>query len=105
MFPTISIRDVDWYIDNNCDMVLVDLRNRTDYERSHIKGAVNIPFEEREEKISRLPREKYLLFYCSRGGESLIVCRDMEQMGYQVVNIGGGYIYYRGKYRVRGQIH
>ena len=32
-------------------MELIDLRNRAAYECSHLKGAINIPFEELEEMI------------------------------------------------------
>lgn len=32
----------------------------------------------------------------------MIVCRNLEQAGYNVVNIANGIAYYRGKYMVRG---
>jgi len=49
-----------------------------------------------------LPKDKLLIIYCSRGGQSMIVCRNLEQSGYDVVNIANGITYYKGKYMVRG---
>lgn len=102
MFKTIPISEVDHYIDNQYDMVLIDLRNSASYERAHISGAVNIPYEEIEQRVSELPRNKVLVFYCSRGGQSMMVCRYLARMGYSVVDVAGGMAYYRGKYLVRG---
>lgn len=102
MFRTIPIWDVDRYIESSCDILLVDLRDRRSYEESHIKGAVNLPFEEMDSWFYRLPRDKMLIFYCFRGGQSMMVCRDLERLGYYVINVANGIAYYRGKYMVQG---
>lgn len=103
MFTTISIREIDSYIDRGYDMALIDLRDAESYERAHIKGAINIPYEELWDSVSRLPKEKLLVFYCIRGGQSLMACRRLEKMGYSVISIANGISYYRGKYLVRGK--
>lgn len=102
MFTTVPIREVDQYIENGYDMVLIDLRNTASYERAHISGAVNIPFEELESRISELPKDRPLVFYCSRGGQSMMACRYLDRYGYRVVDLANGIAYYRGKYLVRG---
>lgn len=102
MFTTVPIREVDQYIENGYDMVLIDLRNAASYERAHISGAVNIPFEELESRISELPKDRPLVFYCSRGGQSMMACRYLDRCGYLVVDLANGIAYYRGKYLVRG---
>ena len=43
-----------------------------------------------------------LVFYCARGGQSMMVCRYLARMGYSVLNVANGIAYYRGKYLVRG---
>lgn len=101
MFTTIPIREVDHYIDRGYDMELIDLRDGASYERGHIKGAVNIPYGELEGSISRLPKEKLLVFYCTRGGQSLMAARRLDRMGYSVMSVANGISYYRGKYLVR----
>ncbi|WP_455436731.1 rhodanese-like domain-containing protein [Hungatella hathewayi] len=100
MFKTIPIGEVDYYIEN--DMMVIDLRNAASYQIAHINGAVNIPYEEIDQRISELPRDKILVFYCARGGQSMMVCRYLSRMGYSVLNVANGIAYYRGKYLVRG---
>lgn len=102
MFTTIPIREVDQYIDNGYNMVLIDLRSAASYGRAHISGAVNIPYEELEARISELPKDRLLVFYCSRGGQSMMACRYLERFGYSVVDLANGIAYYRGKYLVKG---
>lgn len=41
---TISARDLDGYI-NRPDAVIIDLRTPEEYKKSHIRTAVNIPYE------------------------------------------------------------
>ena len=62
MFKTIPIGEVDYYIENENDMMVIDLRNAASYQRAHINGAVNIPYEEIDQRISELPRDKILVF-------------------------------------------
>lgn len=102
MFHSISIREVDHYIDDNKDFMLIDLRSQQLYRKSHIMRAVNYPFEKRNSWIKSLPKDKLLLFYCQRGVQSMMICRYLEANGYHVINIANGFFYYRGKYRVQG---
>ena len=80
----------------------IDLRSQSSYRQSHIMGAVNLPYEDMDQWMSSLPKDKLLIFYCSRGGQSMMACRKLEQAGYNVVNIANGIAYYKGKYMVRG---
>ena len=74
-------------------------RKRTlDDENDRILGSVNIPYEEIEQNIDRIPREGMTVFYCDRGAKSLAVCRDLWRMGYEVADLAGGMLNYRGKY-------
>ncbi len=102
MFRTIPIWEIDYYIESNNNAMIIDLRRREFYRNSHIKGAVNLPYEDRDEWMSDLPMNQLLIFYCSRGGQSMSVCRELEPYGFRLVNIANGIEYYRGKYMVRG---
>ncbi len=102
MFRTIPIWEVDHYINYDSNIMIIDLRSQSSYRQSHIRGAVNLPYEDMDQWVSSLPQDKLLIFYCSRGGQSMIVCRNLEQAGYNVVNIANGIAYYKGKYMVRG---
>jgi rhodanese-related sulfurtransferase len=47
----------------------IDARSTTEYKEGHIKGAINIPvgriFQYLEKNISKLPKDKILVSYCS----------------------------------------
>ena len=47
MFPieTISAKMLDYYVGRS-DALIIDLRDKEAYRKSHIKGAVNVPYEE-----------------------------------------------------------
>lgn len=102
MFQTIPIWEIDNYIDYEDNIMIIDLRNRQSYYKAHIRGAVNLPYEEMDNWIGSLRKDKLLIFYCTRGGQSMMVCRILEPQGYHVVNIANGIAYYRGKYMVLG---
>ena len=100
-FPTITLNELEYYLDQGRDMLVIDLRNRSSYQMGHIKGAVNIPFNEIDDNLDCLPQNKDLILYCSRGGQSLRASRYLSEMGYQAVNVANGITYYRGKYLER----
>lgn len=57
------------------NIVIVDVRGASDYANAHIKGAINIPVDDFYKKgcdsvISRLPKDKNIIFVCSSGGRS-----------------------------------
>ncbi len=48
--------------------LLIDAREEYEFSAGHIPGAINIPYEryyEFEEQIARLPKDKWLICYCS----------------------------------------
>mgnify|MGYP003193829114 CR=1 FL=1 len=89
MFPieTISARMLDYYVGRN-DALIIDLREEKAYAESHVRGAVNIPYETLENR-KNLPMNKILVFYCDRGG-------------YRTRSVIGGFTAYRGRNLVSG---
>ncbi|MGT2742746.1 ArsR/SmtB family transcription factor [Streptococcus plurextorum] len=43
---------------------LVDLRSASEFELEHVAGAVNIPFNQLEEHLEELQRDKPIILYC-----------------------------------------
>ena len=70
--------------------MLIDIRGPEDYKKKHWRGAVNVPFEEIEQKRVRLPRQRYLIFYCEHGGSSMELARQLGKEGYRVATVVGG---------------
>ena len=45
--------------------VVVDVRSADDYAASHVKGALSIPLAEIEQRSKELPRESFIITYCT----------------------------------------
>jgi hypothetical protein len=46
-------------------VVVVDVRSKDDYASSHAKGAISIPLSEIEQRSKELPRESFIVTYCT----------------------------------------
>ena len=66
MFPieTISAKMLDYYVERP-DTLIIDLREPESYRKSHIRGAVNIPYERKPAASER--KTSYLLLRQGRG--------------------------------------
>ena len=79
--------------------VLIDVRDASEYQRGHIDGAVNLPFQQlkRQWIAHYFKRERFYVLYCERGTMSLELCRTLLEQGYQAVSLRGGYRAYAGR--------
>lgn len=85
----IGVKEVEHYL-SRPGMRLVDLRSREDYARSHLEGAINVPYEEGFQPERQFaPGVPYIL-YCERGGVSLTAARRMGAAGYEAYTVIGG---------------
>jgi len=52
---------------------LVDVRKAEQFKEGHIKGAINIPLDDKTKKMnsSLLPKDKIVVFYCNTGMQSV----------------------------------
>ena len=71
--------------------LLVDIRERGEYESSHWMGAVNIPYDKISEDFTRLPKNRTILMYCEHGGGSMQLASRLGREGYSVATVVGGY--------------
>ena len=96
----IGADQVDRFIrQGNC--VLVDLRRPSDFDKKHLLGAKNIPYNRLEDFIPILPKNCPILLYCDRGSASLLAGKQLSQLGMEVISVIGGISAYRGKYLVK----
>ena len=93
---TIFASELDYYRDKN-NYVIIDVREKSDYDTSHLKGAINIPFDEIENKFPRLDFTKTYILYRDKGTISLNIARDFEHRGYHAKSVIGGIAAYRGE--------
>lgn len=95
-FETVPASMLDYYTDRP-EYSIVDLRDAQAYSEGHIKGAINIPYDELDMGLNRLPRNKIYVLYCERGGTSLLAARTMYRSGYDVLSINGGIHAWKGR--------
>lgn len=75
------------------DLVILDVRTPGEFEKGHIKGAVNFDYwnKEFQDSISRLDRKKIYLVYCASGVRSGNAMKLMRTLGFErLYNMRGG---------------
>ena len=67
---------------NNADIVIVDVRDETEFKEGHIPTAINIPVETFALRSEVLPKEKKVIVYCNTGGRSYNAYRKLMKLAY-----------------------
>ena len=63
--------------------VLLDVRNRDEYDAGHIEGSVLIPVSELEDRLHELPdKDAPIIVYCAAGKRSAAACGILIANGY-----------------------
>ena len=70
---------------------IVDVRSPLEFSRGHLPGAVNLPLNNLRETVHTLDREKKVLVYCQVGYRGYLAYRVLSQIGFDVVNLDGGF--------------
>lgn len=80
------------YLDSNSeDTLLLDVRTVSEFEEGHIEGAINIPVDSLRERMDELDKDKEIIEYCQVGIRGYIAARILNQNGFKVKNMTGGY--------------
>lgn len=125
LVDTISVteflRNFEQY-SNKDKYIILDVRTETEYDLSHIEGAINIPLDELREHLKELAEKaqikannsnkannssemlesenevanvtKEIIVHCHSGLRSYIACRILKENGFKVKNLIGGYVMY-----------
>ena len=67
--------------------IVVDVRTAEEYAEGHVKGAINIPYDEIDENTD-LDKSKTILVYCKSGVRSGKAYDTLISLGYTVENLG-----------------
>ena len=72
---------------------IIDVREKEEYELSHIHGAVNLPLSEIRERLGEIPTDRTLYVHCRSGQRSYNACLMLKKMGFKnVFNISAGFM-------------
>ncbi|MCS6915911.1 MAG: rhodanese-like domain-containing protein [Myxococcales bacterium] len=66
--------------------LLVDVRTPEEWASGHLKGAINIPLQELEQRLAELgSRDRSIVLYCHSGNRSSQARRLLERAGFSAV--------------------
>lgn len=73
--------------------LIIDVREKGEYARGHIKGAINLPLSELRERVSEIPKDRPVYLHCRTGQRSYNAVMALQNLGYQnVYNITGSFL-------------
>src|SRR2546423_1638316 len=81
------------------DIVLVDVREKHEWNEGHIPGALHVPrgFLELQIEEAVPDKSKTVVLYCAGGVRSLMAGKTLQQMGYQnIISMSGGFGSWKG---------
>lgn len=75
--------------------ILVDVRSEIEHANGHIPDSLNIPVDELRSRLGELDASKEIWVYCQVGLRGYTAGRILQQKGYKVRNLSGGYKTYQ----------
>ncbi|NCU18574.1 FAD-dependent oxidoreductase [Pallidibacillus pasinlerensis] len=72
---------------------IIDARGVKEFERGHLKNAVNIPLSEFRDRLDEIPKDKPVYIHCRSGQRSYNMVMALQNLGYNnVYNIAGSFL-------------
>ncbi len=78
-------------VDNPVDSIwILDVRSEKAYLNGHIPTAKSFPSANIMSRLNEIPKDNYLIIYCTVGGMAKIVSKKLKKAGYKrYINWGG----------------
>ncbi|MCI9304400.1 FAD-dependent oxidoreductase [Clostridium sp.] len=90
-FKQINVDKVRDLVENGA--YIIDVRERIEFEKGHIKGAINIPLSQLRERINEIPKDETVYLHCRTGQRSYNAVLALQNLGYSnVINITGSFL-------------
>jgi len=70
---------------------LVDVRTPDEMKMGTLEGAMGIPLDDLRGRMGELPKDKPVYVFCQVGLRGYLAARVLQQNGYDVYNLSGGY--------------
>jgi len=70
---------------NSEQIVLVDVRERSEYQAGHIPNAINIPLRTLTQNLDKIAHDRPVVVYCSTGYRSAMGVMALHLLGYENV--------------------
>jgi molybdopterin/thiamine biosynthesis adenylyltransferase/rhodanese-related sulfurtransferase len=92
--PEVGVPEAADLVTEDRDVVMVDVREKNEWDEGHIPGAVHVPRGYLELRIENaVPnRDAPVMIYCAGGIRSLLAGKTLQEMGYRnVSSLAGGF--------------
>lgn len=78
-------------VENPVDSIwIIDVRSEKAYSNGHIPTAKSYPSATIMSRLNEIPKNQYLILYCTVGGTAKIVSKNLKKAGYKrYMNWGG----------------
>lgn len=85
-------------IDRIVDPIIIDVREDYELEETGtIKNSIHIPMDQIPDRLKEIPKDREIYILCRSGVRSYNVAAYLEERGYDVTNLDGGILDYKGK--------
>ena len=72
--------------------IVIDIRNKNEFNAEHIEGASNIPLDYINDHLAEFPKEKPFIMHCAGGYRSMIAASILKSRGWNnFVDVEGGF--------------
>lgn len=89
LVDNIQWNKVDDLIENG--EYILDVREELETDMGAIETSINIPLGQIRSRVNEIPKDKPIYVYCQVGLRGYIACRILNQLGFNAINIDGGY--------------
>lgn len=81
----ISQEESEQLMNETKGVIIIDVRNKSEYIKSHMENSINIPSRELNEHLNELEiyKDKAIILYCDSGSRSRTVVIQLEALGYK----------------------
>ncbi len=74
------------------DLVVIDVRKKSEFDSEHVEGAVNVPLNQINQHLEKFPKEQEFILHCAGGYRSMIAASILQQRGWsQLTDVIDGF--------------
>ncbi len=90
-FKQVRVSDVRDLVEKGA--CIIDVREVHEWDRGHIKGAINLPMSEIRERLDEIPKDQPVYLHCRSSQRSYNVVMALQDLGFDnVYNISGSFL-------------
>ncbi len=93
----ITAKEVEKLLNEGKELNIIDVREADEVAQGMIPGAVHIPLRAIPARYLELDNNKEYIMVCRSGARSSQATRFLEEEGFDVINMKGGMMSWKGK--------